>query len=216
MGMDRRQCHEHLRRHGVAFATVQRGQAPEVALPVRLRGPIAGVEFLIPWSDDPESDHHTIWDCRLVVAMLPLAAWLRDRGVTEVQYFSALRRGSIARAKPRSRHNVGLAIDILGFKRGPGHPLTKVEQHYPRRSLRSCPSARDSRRARAPGAEPPPGSSAPAGDLYLGFVCYAYRFGLVHTLLTPDHDRAHHNHLHLDLKTGQASPPDPYFSFHGR
>ncbi|MCB9754331.1 MAG: hypothetical protein H6713_30685 [Myxococcales bacterium] len=213
--MDSRRCHEHLRSRGVAFATVERDQAPEVAIPVRLRGPIAGVEFVIPWSDDPETDHHAIWDCRLVAAMLPLASWLRGHGFTEVQYFSALRRGRITRAKPRSRHNVGLAIDILGFKRGPGQPLYKVEEHYPRRTLRSCPSpTRGDTRHRAPGDEPLPG--APPGDVYLGLVCHAYRFGLVHTLLTPDHDRDHHNHLHLDLKTGQASPPDPYFSFHGR
>ena len=37
--------------------------------------------------------------------------------------------------------------------------------------------------------------------------------GLFHTILTPDHDRAHHNHLHLDLKAAQASPADPFVSY---
>ena len=51
-------------------------------------------------------------------------------------------------------------------------------------------------------------------DLYLALVCQAYTRGLFHTILTPDHDRAHANHLHLDLKAAQPSPADPFMSVH--
>ncbi|HEY8378335.1 MAG TPA: hypothetical protein VIK91_17685 [Nannocystis sp.] len=207
MAMGAAACHDYLREHEVEFVALSRAEAPEVDIPVRLRGPIAGVVFTIPWSSDLERDPHAIWDCQLVAAFVPIAEWLAARGVTEVQYFSALRRGKIVQQKPRSRHNVGLALDLYALRRG-GDPL-KVEDHYPRRRLRQCPAPG----ASGPGAPPPPG--APAGDLFLGLVCFAVERGLVHTLLTPDYDRAHANHLHLDLKAGQRSPADPFVSFHG-
>lgn len=202
MQMGAARCHDYLREREVSFHALDPREAPEVAMPVRLRGPVAGVTFTIPWSQDQERDHHAIWDCRLVAAVVPLAEWLFARGVTEVQYFSALRRGKIVRDKPTSLHNVGLALDLYAIKRD-GEAPARVEDHYPRRVLRRCP---------APDAGGP--GSAPA-DLYLALVCLADQRGLVHTLLTPDHDRAHHNHLHLDLKPGQTAPADPYTSFFG-
>lgn len=80
----------------------------------------------------------------------------------------------------------------------------KVEAHYPRRRLRSCPAAPET-----------PAAGADAGEIYLALVCELARGGLFHTVLTPDHDRAHYNHLHLDLKEGQRSPVDPFVSFAG-
>ena len=208
MRMDAGRCHDYLRAHEVPFVALARGQAPEVAIPVRLRGAIAGVTFTIPWSKDEARDPHAIWDCRLVAALVPVAEFLHAHGVTEVQYFSALRRGKIVRDKPRSQHNVGLAIDLLGL-RGPAFALATVEKTYPKGLLRSCPAGA------APGS---PGAPVPVGaavdDLYLALVCQAYARGLFHTILTPDHDRAHANHLHLDLKAAQPSPADPFMSVH--
>lgn len=208
MQMNAGRCHDYLREHEVAFVPLSRDEAPEVAIPVRLKGPLEGVTFVIPWSTDPARDHHAIWDCRLVAALVPFARWLFARGVTEVQYFSALRRGKIVRDKPKSQHNIGLALDLYALRRD-GEAAAPVEDHYPRRELRRCPE----RGGTGPGAAP--GVGAPMSDLYLGLVCLAQERGLVHTLLTPDHDRAHANHLHLDLKAGQSSPADPYISFHG-
>ncbi len=207
MRMDLATCHAHLNAREVPFVAVDRGRAPEVAIPVRLTGAVAGVEFTIPWSEDQGRDPHAIWDCRLVAALVPVAEFLHAHGITEVQYFSALRRGKVVREKPRSQHNVGLALDLLGL-RGPGVPLATVEQVFPRGRLRACPND-----ASAPG---PLGAPVPVGaaaaDLYSALVCQTYTRGLFHTILTPDHDRAHHNHLHLDLKGGQASPADPFLS----
>lgn len=192
-----RACHAWLQRYDVPFRPLSRAEAPEVEQPIRLTGPLAGIRFVIPWSRDPSADHHAIWDCRLAAAMIPLAQWLSRHGVTEVQYFSVLRRGAIVRRRPRSQHNVGLAIDVLGFVRNT-EGVEVVEEHYPRGEIRACP--------------PPNFRSEPA-NLYARLVCVAHRAGLLHTILTPDHDHAHRNHLHLDLETGQASPADPFTSF---
>jgi hypothetical protein len=207
MRMDAGRCHEYLRAHEVPFVALEHSRAPEVAIPVRLTGAVAGVTFTIPWSENEARDAHAIWDCRLVAAIVPMAEFLHAHGVTEVQYFSALRRGKIVRDKPRSQHNVGLALDLLGL-RGPTFALATVEQTYPKGRLRTCP---------AHGAPGSPGSPVPVGatsaDLYLALACQAYTRGLFHTILTPDHDRAHANHLHLDLKAAQPSPADPFMSF---
>ena len=120
----------------------------------------------------------------------------------------ALRRGKIVRDKPRSQHNVGLALDLLGV-RGPAMPLATVEQTFARGRLRACPA--DPGRSGPLGAPVPVGAAA--ADLFFALVCQAHARGLFHTILTPDHDRAHHNHLHLDLKPGQTSPTDPFISY---
>jgi hypothetical protein len=207
MRMDTGRCHDYLRAHEVPFVALEHSRAPEVAIPVRLTGAVAGVTFTIPWSENEARDAHAIWDCRLVAAIVPVAEFLHAHGVTEVQYFSALRRGKIVRDKPRSQHNVGLALDLLGL-RGPTFALATVEESYPKGRLRACPAGAA---AGSPGSPVPVGAAT--ADLYLALACQAYTRGLFHTILTPDHDRAHANHLHLDLKAAQPSPADPFMSF---
>lgn len=204
MAMSTQKCHAYLRQSEVPFKAVRRRDARSVEIPVRITGPIAGVTWRIPWSENESTDLHTIWDCRMVAAMVPFTRWLASYGVVEIAYFSSLRGGKAARAKPTSQHNIGLAVDFLGFRRAAGD-LQKVEQNFKKRRLRSCPAV---------AAAPPRGASA--SEIYHAIVCEGVRHGLLHTILTPDHDRAHYNHLHLDLKAGKRSPVDPYVSFAGR
>jgi len=198
------ECLARLDAANVEYTRVMADRAPEVAQPIRPLV-LGGVRFEIPWSKDLSSDRHAIWDCRLAVAMLPLAQWLRRRGVDEVHYFSALRAGASARKKPRSQHNRGLALDVLGLVIGQADRID-VEDHYPRRKLTRCPVGES--RARRGLTQPE--------RLFMNLVCEAYGLRLVHTLLTPDHDRAHANHLHLDIKPDMRHPVDPFVSFAGR
>ncbi len=188
MGMNTRECHAYLRKSEVPFSPVSRREARSVDIPVRITGPVAGVTWRIPWSENEAKDIHTIWDCRMVAAMVPFTRWLASYGVVEIAHFSSLRGGKAARAKPRSQHNIGLAVDFLGFRRA-GDDLAKVEKHYRKRRLRSCPQV-----------APAPSQNASASEIYHALVCERVRYGLLHTILTPDHDRAHYNLLHLDLK----------------
>lgn len=212
MALSADQCHETLRAAGVPFSVPQPpapGTAPDgkdpdglrdVAQPVRLTGPVAGVRFTLAWSKNPAGDRHGIWDCRLVATMVPLARWLAFHGVTEVRYFSALRGRPGDGAKRRSQHARGLAVDLLGYKTVTSEALVVVEDHFPKGTLDACGTS-----PRGPLGERP-------DRLYTAFTCFATESRLVHTLLTPDHDEAHHNHLHLDLKPDQESPAKPYVS----
>ena len=201
--LDERSCHAYLERSSVAFTIVRREEAPEVEQPIRLTGPIGGVTFAIPWSKDPSSDVHAIWDCRLAAAMIPLATWLFTQGVREVHYFSVLRRGSMARQRPRSQHNVGLAIDVLAVLVDGQPTRWNVEDHYPVGFLSGCPGRSDR-------------LGDPAAHLWTTAVCHASTAAWFHTILTPDHDHAHRNHLHLDLDLRQTAPADPFVSFAGK
>jgi hypothetical protein len=197
--LDAPACHGYLNRHGVAF---EPSSSTQVAQPIRLTGPIQDVTFVIPWSKDRGSDPHAIWDCRLAAAMIPLANWLSTQGVREVHYFSVLRKGAMARARPRSQHNIGLAIDILGVVVQGESTRWNVEDHYPVGSLTGCPPS-----------EPPSRRLGAAARLWTSLVCHAASGAWLHTILTPDHDHAHRNHLHLDLDLRQTAPADPFVSF---
>ena len=197
MALSPRACHAFLEQHDVPFVPVRRFEARRVAQPIRLSGPLAGVIFEIPWSKDMSRDKHAIWDCRLAAAMIPLASWLSAQGVQKVQYFSVLRYGSAARRKPRSQHNVGLAIDVLALVDHRGDRRV-VETNYAKGRLVGCP---------------PPHHPSRTTRLYWSFVCQIHRSKLAHTVLTPDYDRAHRNHLHIDIKARQRAPADPFVSY---
>jgi hypothetical protein len=197
--LDARACHAYLARYDVSFTSLSPHDAPEVAQPIRLTGPMRDVTFVIPWSKDESSDVHAIWDCRLAAAMIPVAQWLAAQGIREVHYFSVLRRGNMARRRPRSQHNVGLAIDVLGVTMRGEPKRWDVEDHYPVGVLSSCP--------------PPDRLGERAAELWTRLVCHAASGGWLHTILTPDHDHAHRNHLHLDLDLRQTAPADPFVSF---
>jgi hypothetical protein len=199
--LDAPACHAVLQRHGVSFASLPAAEAPEVAQPIRLTGPIGDVTFVIPWSKDPDGDPHAIWDCRLAAAMIPVADWLSRHAVREVHYFSVLRKGAMARARPRSQHNVGLAIDVLGVIVQGASERWNVEDHYPVGVLTECPPPRLRRPAQHP------------AELWTHLVCQAVTGAWLHTILTPDHDHDHRNHLHLDLDLRQTAPADPFVSF---
>ncbi|MFY0530732.1 hypothetical protein [Nannocystis pusilla] len=207
MAMNAARCHDYLREREVEFVALDRDEAPEVAIPVRLRGSIAGSPSRsrgAPISSATPTQLGLSPGRRCGAARRVAARPGRHRGAVLFRPASGQDRAAEAEesAQPRPR--------ARSLRRATwSDAAATVEDHYPRRTLRRCPGPRE----RGPGASPSAG--APASELLLGLVCVATEGGLVHTLLTPDHDRAHANHLHLDLKAGQSSPADPFVSFHG-
>ncbi len=195
--MDRRTCLAQLEHAHVPFSVLAPAAAPSVAQPIRLTGPLAGVTFDLVWSPSPKTDRHAIWDCRLAVAMLPVATWLAARGVDRATYFSVL-RGHASSQRRRGRHSVGLAIDLAAVHRA--NTRISVRETFPKNRLRTCSDVR---------------VSDPSAALWIDLVCLLVERQGVHTLLTPDHDQAHHNHLHLDLKSVTQGRDGMYVSFAG-
>ena len=165
-----------------------RGTAVGVATPVRVTGPIAGVRFIAPGRKSP----YGILDCRLALALAELALVLKRYDVVEARIDNMYRpRAHLPGKKKRSQHAYGLAVDLTGLKRADGSELS-VERDF--QGAIGEPVCGDGARARAELSS----EAATLRDL----ICDVARSGLFHHILTPNHDRAHRDHFHLDIARG--------------
>jgi hypothetical protein len=157
-----------------------------VEMPIRLAGPIDGVTVALRGHDEL----HAVLDCRLAVSLLAWAPTLRAQGITRLEHYSTYRPGSrTGRTQKPSGHSRGLAIDAARFTFADGRMLDVLDS-WGAREHGVDPCARD----HDPGA---------AEDQTLReLVCDAIARNLFTVVLTPHHDKAHENHVHLELVPG--------------
>ena len=183
--LDRDGCARILRHHGVAFAAVD-GDVPGVDVPIRLTGPINGVIVARHRQQDPDD----VIDCRLAAALLVWSRALRDAGVWRVEHYSVYRAGSrVAGSRRPSGHAGALAIDAAKLYLMDGRVLDVLE------------TWRDRRRGRLSCERASPGSSDDEA-LLRGLVCDAIASDVFQVVLTPHHNAAHENHIHLEVVPG--------------
>ncbi len=180
------QCRAELKRRKLPFKPAP-GPSKGVATPVRFAGPLRGVTFRAPGGRSP----YGTLDCRLLLVLDELAEVLARHRVTSVRVDNLHRpRARLPGRRKPSQHSYGLAADIMSFTLDDGTELV-VERDWVRGPT---------------GAACGPGSRAPdfhaAGIALLNLVCDIARAGLFHHMLTPNHDKAHHDHLHFDVKRG--------------
>ena len=189
-------CTAELTRRGVAFTRV--ADAPGVATPVRLPGDVGGVVYR---TEAPahlrETSPYDVFDCRLVLALSDFSRVLKAHDVDEVRLFSAYRPGRrLADGETGLRHEGGLAIDArrFGKRAGPGGDRVwlDVERDFHGR-LGADPCG--------PGAAPP-SPATPEARALRAIACEAASQHLFTSILTPDYDRAHRNHFHLEVTPG--------------
>jgi hypothetical protein len=181
-GLNFRECRRLLERSRVSFEPVPDRDAPHVYEPVYLRSPLSGVSFA-PTNGETE---HGMVDCRLAVALLAWAPILQNAGVVRVEHYSTYRRGArVSKSSKSSGHARALAIDAARFHLEDGRVLDVVEDWDERE--RGGDPCKSGRREDA------------AGRLLRGVVCEAVERGLFQVVITPHHDRAHQNHVHLEL-----------------
>lgn len=177
------ECSAVLNDAGVEFEALNTADHPGVDLPMRLKGPVDGVVIALRGRDQT----HEVIDCRLVVALLGWTPTLRRLGVTRLEHYSIYRPGArTGRRKKISGHARGLAIDAARFYFGDGRVLDVLDDWG----------------AKEPGVDPCLGdvSEANTEDRTLrDMVCNAVARDLFSVVLTPHHDKAHDNHVHLEL-----------------
>jgi hypothetical protein len=165
-----------------------RGAAAGVATPLRVTGPIAGVRFVAPG----RKSKYGILDCRLALALSELAPLLKRYDVVEAHIDNMYRpRAHLPGKKKPSQHSYGLAADLTRLIRADGSELS-VERDF--QGTIGEPVCGDGARARAE-------LSSEATTLR-DLICEVARAGLFHHILTPNHDRAHRDHFHLDIARG--------------
>jgi hypothetical protein len=170
-----------------------------VRMPVRLTHPLRGVEFRTNLKDPARAT--TPWeilDCRLVLALDDFAEILAARDIVDVRHYSVYRRPpkSWPDGKIGMRHDGALAIDAARFIARDGSYLD-VDEHFGGKiGAPTCPSSE-------PGGRP--AGPRPATEKALALreiLCEAVARRLFHVVLTPNYDRAHKNHFHLEITEG--------------
>lgn len=167
------------------------GAQKGVASPVRVVGEIEGVRFRVPG----EKSKFGVLDCRLALTLVELARFLRSHDVVEVvvDNFYRVNARLPGRRSKRSQHAYGLAIDLRSFRLADG-TVWDVEQDW---------GASIDTEACGPGATLVSPTEHTLGLRNL--VCEMFEAQLFSHHLTPSHDMAHRNHLHLDIKRDAKS-----------
>ncbi len=191
-GLSQIDCEAELKKRGIGFV---REAAHGVLAPVRLTGTLQGVLFRTdleaaaratsPWE---------IADCRLVLSLDDLAAILRRHDIVEVRHYSMYRPPPASWPADRrgTRHNGALALDAGRFVGKDGSVLD-VDRHWNGAiGTKTC----------GPGAAPRP-ATAEARKLR-AILCEAVDGRLFNVVLTPNYNRPHKNHFHLEVTEGVA------------
>ncbi|WP_437590095.1 hypothetical protein [Sorangium sp. So ce1000] len=209
--MSAEQCRAALTQRKIAFEPARR--APGVLAPVRLMQGVGGVLYRTAQPAHRRADNpNDVFDCRLALALSDFSRILRAHDIDEVLMFSAWRPPSKMWPEGRlaTRHPGGLAIDAYRFLKervggGFAEEWLDVERDFVgRRDAPVCgesagAAGRLHRAAKAAGGGPP--ADAAARELR-SIVCEAADQHIFTSILTPNYDRAHKNHLHLEVTPG--------------
>lgn len=181
-------CYALLDRASVRYERVE-SATPGVEQAVRLRGAIRGVTFE---GLDGNNKVNAVLDCRLALALVDWAPELRRAGVRKVDYYSMYRPGARVNGNGAvSGHAYGLAIDAARFELDSGVVLDILSDWEGRKlGEPPCPLRRD---------------EASGSRLLRGVACRAADRNLFQVILTPHYNKAHANHLHLEIKPTAAS-----------
>jgi hypothetical protein len=175
-------CAASLKQAGVEFREISAAAADGIAWPIRLTGPIAGIR--IEGGETPEAETNYL-DCRLAATLLVWAPSLRARGIVAIEHYSMYRALSrVDGSDKASGHAAGRAIDIGRVQLDDGRMLSVLTDWKNRKANGDpCAKWRDDE----------------AGQLLRDLACDAAQRGLFQVVVTPHHNAAHANHLHLEI-----------------
>jgi hypothetical protein len=189
--LSRAQCAAELQARRIPF---KRETARGVDAPIRLTGPVHGILFRGEGTDEERAKSpHEIVDCRLVLALDDATATLAEHDIVEVRHYSMYRlpEGSWPRGRPAVHHTAGVAIDAGLFIKRDGSILNVDKHFHGAIGAKTC----------GPGAGPRP-ATAEATELR-ALLCTLAARQLFNLVLTPNYDRPHKNHFHLEVRPGK-------------
>jgi hypothetical protein len=157
---------------------------------VRFRGSIGLVTFVTP----PQKSPFGALDCRLGLALAELVPVLTQHEVTEMRIENFYRPPSRRTQRRRiSQHTRGLAADVTGFTLRDGRTLVVERDWQGQIGTPSCGPDSHLREA------------SDSAIRLRNLVCAMAATQVFDTLLTPNHDPAHRDHLHCDLRQSARS-----------
>jgi len=174
-------CRARLDEAGVAVSTPD-FETPFVKQPLLLDGPIRGV--IVRPKLRRELRVNEVMDCRLIAALVDTAEIARSLGFSEILFYSTYRpMRDGAKAGKASMHRRGLAIDVGWLATSDGAAVEVLESYE--------------RHEGAPPCDDDDGTDL--GRRLRDFACTLHSRKTFNVVLTPNANKAHHNHFHLDI-----------------
>ena len=161
-----------------------------VKIPVRLTGTLHGVEFRTDASDTKRADSpYEIADCRLVLAMDDFSQILEKHDIVQVRHYSMYRPPPKSWADDRigGQHNGALALDAGRFVKKDGSTLDVLKDFHGKIGAQTC------------GDGTGPHSASENAKELRDILCTAVDQHMFNVVLTPDFNRPHRNHFHLEV-----------------
>lgn len=189
--MDGATCEAALKKRAIKFVTVP--SAWGVDRPIRLDAPMHGVTFHGLGSTKAlATSIYEIIDCRLALALDDFAVILEKHDVIEAVHMS-IYRPAAKTGKPgqHSRHEAALAIDLGTLKKKDGSYLSVLEDWHGHIGDKTCVA----------GAGAPTPVTKKSLEIR-GILCEAYAAKLFNVMLTPNFNKPHDNHFHLEVTRG--------------
>lgn len=197
------QCLKQLKQHKVPFKEAD-FETPLVETPVLLTGPIYGVRIAAMHPDKAPS--HSVMDCRLVLALVQTAHQVKAYGINAIEFYSTYRplskppdkcpqgaagkkcqkkqqRYEQIRSAQTSQHRFARAVDIRLFRTESGDVLDVLNDFDRKSGTDPCSYVPTAQKAR----------------ILSDIVCTLHARRIFNVMLTPNANKAHHNHFHFDL-----------------
>lgn len=187
--LDSATCLAELKKRAIAFTSASPSNG--VDTPIRFAGKLHGVD--VHGFEAPAKRPTSVWeivDCRLALAIDDLTQILAKHDVVEVAHMSMYRpppKGS--KAKP-ARHDAALAIDLGYMVKKDGSLLRVLEDWHGGIGTKTC----------GKGAGPWPATKAALEIRQI--LCEAAEAQLFNVVLTPNYNKPHANHFHLEVTRG--------------
>ncbi|AKF07082.1 extensin family protein [Sandaracinus amylolyticus] len=173
------ECYAALPTAGVPARPVPAQRTP-MPSPVVITGPIGGVHFrMIRPEDEP-----LVISCELASRLPAVAEIVRAHGVRAIDVLSAHRS-----SPQQSFHRMGLGLDLFAFEQEGGALLSVYDHFLETPAHRTCDA---------------PLPEEPRARALLEISCALAESRLFSSVLTPNYNEGHRNHIHVD-----ARPDDP-------
>jgi hypothetical protein len=188
--MTREECEAELTARKIPF---QSEPTEGVLAAVRLTGPIKGVTFRTRLSEAKRATSTwEIADCRLVLALDDFADVLVAHDIVEVRHYSMHRKvpDSWPAGKVASQHFGALAIDAAIFITKDGEKMDVLDDFSGKIGAKTC------------GPDAGPIKKTEKSKALREILCETAAKRIFNVILTPNHNRPHRNHFHLDVTPG--------------
>jgi hypothetical protein len=181
-------CIAELKKRAIPFTTVD--AALGVDQPVRIAGLLHGVDV---HGNEPKAKRATspyeILDCRLLLALDDFTRILAQHDVVEAVHMSMYRPPAKLPKDPK-RHDAALAIDLGFVVKKDGTKLSVLDHWHGYIGAKTCGN----------GAGPSPATKEATEIRKL--LCEAADAKLFNVVLTPNYNKPHQNHFHLEVTRG--------------